>query len=218
MMLDPGLRIAYPVSWHHPDTKASCEQAVFTVAALARLGHRVTMFLPTPPDVAPVTAQEIAERFGLEANFAVATVPSRWAGDSLRQGMGWLRQLFASGRLARFDVMLCRLPAILGIGRSCPIPFAFDHYRPWPDIYPIARPIIRRTAAAPRCIGFIHHSSLAHDAYRRAGVAENRMIVAHNGSHGSPRGINHDRGEARAALGFDSVMPIALYAGRVNEQ
>lgn len=218
MILESGLRIAYPVSWHRPDTKASCEQAVFTVAALARLGHHVTLFLPTPPDVAPATAQEIAERFGLEANFAVAAVPSRWAGDSLRHGMGWLRQLFASGRLAPYDLMLCRLPAILGIGRSCPIPFAFDHYRPWPDIYPIARPIIRRTAAAPRCIGLVHHSSLADAAYRRAGIPEDRMIIAHNGSYGAPKGGDRDRGEARTALGFDSAMPIALYAGRVNEQ
>lgn len=218
MASDTGLHIAYPVSWHWPDTKASCEQVVYTVAALARLGHRVTLFAPTPPGVAPVTAHDIAERFGIEADFTVEAVTSRHSGESLRQGMGWLRQLFASGRLSGCDMLLCRLPAILGLGRSCPIPFAFDHYRPWPDIYPLARPIIRRTASAPRCIGLIQHSTLAAEAYQRAGVAADRVLVAHNGAHGGVVQEEVDRAAARAALGLDGAGQVALYAGRVNEQ
>ncbi|HEX8058213.1 MAG TPA: glycosyltransferase [Novosphingobium sp.] len=218
MVSATGLHIAYPVSWYRADTKASCEQVIYTIAALARQGHRVTLFLPTPPEATPVTVQEIAERFGVEPDFAVEAIPSRWAGDTLRQGMAWLRQLIASGWLAHFDMMLCRLPAVLGLGRSSPIPFAFDHYRPWPDIYPLARPIIRRTANAPRCIGLIQHSSLAADAYKRAGVAEDRILVAHNGSHGAV--VHTDTGmiEARQALGLDVSAQIAVYAGRVNEQ
>lgn len=218
MVSATGLCIAYPVSWYRPDTKASCEQTIYTVAALARQGHRVTLFVPTPSDVTPVTAEAIAERFGVEPDFAVEAIPSRWAGDTLRQGMAWLRQLIASGRLVDFDMMLCRLPAVLGLGRSSPIPFAFDHYRPWPDIYPLARPIIRRTANAPRCIGLIQHSSLAADAYKRAGVAEDRILVAHNGSHGAAIHVDTGMMEARLALGLDVSAQIAVYAGRVNEQ
>lgn len=218
MVSDAGLRIAYPVSWYRPDTKASCEQTIYTVAAVARQGHRVTLFVPTPPGELPVTAEAIAERFGVEPDFAVEAITSRLAGDTLRQGMAWLRQLIASGRLVRFDMLLCRLPAILALGRSSPIPFAFDHYRPWPEIYPLARPIIRRTANAPLCIGLIQHSSLAADAYRRVGVAEDRILVAHNGSHGAV--VHTDTGvvEARQALGLDVSAQIAVYAGRVNEQ
>lgn len=218
MVSASGLRIAYPVSWYRPDTKASCEQSIYTIAALARLGHRVTLFVPVPPGETPITAEEIAERFHVEPDFAVEPIVSRAAGDSLRQGMAWLRQVFARGGLARFDMLLCRLPALLALGRSCPIPFAFDHYRPWPDIYPLARPIIRRTANAPRCIGLVQHSGLAADAYRRAGVAEDRILIAHNGAHGAVVLEERDMLEARQALGLDLSARIALYAGRVNEQ
>jgi glycosyltransferase involved in cell wall biosynthesis len=213
-----GLRIAYPVSWYRPDTRASCEQSVHTIAALARIGHRVTLFAPTPPDAEPLTAHQAAGYFGLPANFAVESVPSRWSGDSLWSGMAWLRQLFASGKLAGFDMMHCRLPAILALGRSAPIPFAFDHYRPWPDIYPLARGIIRRTGNAPQCMGFLMHSTLAAEAYCRAGVAADRVIVAHNGSHGVGIRTDPGRAAARRALGLDAAARIALYAGRVNAQ
>lgn len=208
-----GLRIAYPVSWYRPDTKASCEQTIHTVAALAQLGHQVTLFAPTPPGVEPMTAPALAGRFGLTADFAIAPVRSRWSGDSLVSGLGWLRQLRAAGVLEQFDMLLCRLPALVGLGRSLPIPFAFDHYRPWPDIYPLARPLIRRTAAAPNCIGLVLHSHLAAESYRRAGVPETRILVAHNGSHAA---ASVDQAAARLALGFDLAARIVLYAGRVN--
>lgn len=210
-----GLRIAYPVSWHRPDTKASCEQTVQTVAALARLGHCVTLFAPTPAGAAGMTAPGLLDRFALAGDFDVVPVTSRWAGESLVAGLGWLRQLRARRVLERFDMLFCRLPALIGLGRSLRIPFAFDHYRPWPDIYPLARPFIRRAAAAPNCVGLVLHSQLAADSYRRAGVAEDRLLVAHNGSHAGPP---IEQAEARRTLRLDPSARIVLYAGRVNAE
>lgn len=215
---DRGIRIAYPVSWYHPDTRASCEQSVHTAAALGRQGHRVTLFAPTPPGAEPMTAESVADYFGLAPDFKVVAVPSRWSGDSLLQGIGWLRQLYASGSLRHFDMMLCRLPAVLGLGRASPIPFAFDHYRPWPDIYPLARPFIRCTGNAPNCIGFVLHSKLAAESYLRAEIASDRILVAHNGSHHAKVAADAGQAAARLALGLDPSARIALYAGRVNEQ
>ena len=222
MVADRSLRIAYPLSWRRLDTKASSEQTANTAAALGRQGHRVTLLAPTPVGGQAPSARAMADHFGLEPDFQVRPLASRWAGDSLVSGLGWLRQLFASGELADFDMLLCRLPAILALGPRAPLPFAFDHYRPWPDIYPLARPIIRRSGQAAQCIGFALHSALATEAYRRIGIADDRLIVAHNGSRAAALGgsLGNDPGKqaARQALGLDPLAKIALYAGRVNPQ
>lgn len=218
MVSGSGLRIAYPVSWYRPDTKASCEQVAHTIAGLSRLGHRVTLFAPTPPGAERMTARGLADYFSLDADFAVQPVTSRWAGDSLFSGLGWVRQLVGGGHLEGFDMLLTRLPAIVGIRRPAPVPFAFDHYRPWPDIYPMARPFIRNRGNADDCIGLILHSAFAADSYLRAGVPADRVLVAHNGSHGALARDERDRVEARRALGFDPSAQTVVYAGRVNQQ
>lgn len=218
MYADRRLNIAYPLAWHRPDTRACREQTVNTVVALARLGHAVTLFAPTPRGAKPASALEIAAYFHLEPEFDVVPVESRWGGDSLIGGIAWLRQLFGSGRLDGFDMLMCRLPAMLVMGRRSPLPFAFDHYRPWPDIYPLTRPYIRNTANAPQSIGLALHSALAADSYRRAGVQPGRIITAHNGTAQNPPMIPPSSGEARRLLGLDEAAPIITYAGRINAQ
>jgi glycosyltransferase involved in cell wall biosynthesis len=99
---------------------------------------------------------------------------------------------------------------MLGIGQRSPLPFAGDHYRPWPDDWPWIRPVVRRTARHPRCLGLILHSHYASDAYRRAGVPHDKILAAHNGADPQPIG------ERAPALG--DGRPVALYAGRLNPQ
>ena len=72
----------------------------------------------------------------------------------------WLRQVFRDPLLAEADLLYSRIPAMLGIGRRAPLPFATDQYRPWPDDWPWIRPLVRRTARHPRCLGLILHSAL----------------------------------------------------------
>jgi glycosyltransferase involved in cell wall biosynthesis len=95
-----------------------------------------------------------------------------------------------------------------------PVPFAADHYRPWPDVYPVVRPWLRRNVRQRDCLGLILHSHYAADAYRRAGLPEDRLLVAHNGY--DPPGERPQKGAARAALNLPANRPIALYAGRIN--
>jgi glycosyltransferase involved in cell wall biosynthesis len=109
------------------------------------------------------------------------------------------------------------MPAMLAMGQLSPLPFATDHYRPWPDDLPAVRPLIRRTARDPACLGLILHSGYAADAYRRAGVEADRILVAHNGAAvavAEPIG----KAEARARLGLAADRPIAVYAGRINAE
>jgi glycosyltransferase involved in cell wall biosynthesis len=125
----------------------------------------------------------------------------------------WLRQVFRDPLIAEADLLYSRIPAMLGMGQRSPIPFAGDHYRPWPDDWPWLRPLVRRAALHPRCLGLILHSHYASDAYRRAGVPGDKILVAHNGAEPQPA-----EAAGRHALGLPADRPVALYAGRVNAQ
>lgn len=206
------MRLIYPVLWSRPGTAASQEQTVKTAAALARRGIDVTLLVPRGRDDATLDAEEVRQRFRVEGDFALVQRPSRWAGESLVRSRLWLRQAFAEAEAARADLLYSRIPAMLALAGASPLPFATDHYRPWPDQWPWLRPLIRRTARRRRCLGLILHSDYAAASYRRAGVPDDRLLVAHNGAEL----VSIGRAEARASLGLPADRTIAVYAGRVS--
>jgi glycosyltransferase involved in cell wall biosynthesis len=130
----------------------------------------------------------------------------------------WLGQLFRDPELAGADLLYSRMPAMIGMGWRAPLPFATEQYRPWPDDWPAIRPLVRRTARHRNCLGLILHSDYAAGAYRRAGVAEEKILVAHNGANPFLPDGALGKSEARARLGLPSGRQIALYAGRVNAE
>ena len=204
------MRLVYPLLWSRPDRKADRAQSVSTAAALARRGVEVTLMLPRGRGDARLTADELRAYFAVEGDFRVVQRESRWAGEALGRSLMWLRQVFRDPLLGEADLLYSRIPAMLGMGGRAPLPFAGDHYRPWPDDWPWIRPLVRRTARRPRCLGLILHSHYASDAYRRAGVPEDKLLVAHNGADPQPAG--------ESAPGLADGRPVALYAGRLNAQ
>ncbi len=211
------MRLVYPLMWSRPDRKACREQSVNTVAALARRGVEAVLLMPRGPDDPSLTAGDLRDYFGVEGEFRLVQRESRWAGEALVRTLFWLRQVFRDPELEGADLLYSRIPAMLGMGRRSPIPFAVDHYRPWPDDLPAIRPLLRRTAADPKCLGLVIHSAYAAGAYARAGVPVGKLLVAHNGAE--PRlGPPQDKAAARAKLGLDPDRFIAVYAGRVNAQ
>lgn len=204
------MRLVYPLLWSRPDRKADRAQSVSTAAALARRGVEVTLMMPRGAGDPALSADALRAWFAVEGDFKVVQRPSRWAGEQLPRTAMWLRQVFRDPLLAKADLLYSRIPAMLGIGRRAPIPFATEQYRPWPDDWPWIRPLVRRTARHRRCVGLILHSHYAAASYRRAGVAEDRMLVAHNGADPLP--------VRKADLGLPKDRPVALYAGRVNEE
>ena len=207
------MRLLYPLLWSRPDRKADRAQSVSTAAALARRGAEVTLMLPRGAGDPAQSADELREYFAVEGDFRVMQRESRWAGEALIRSLMWLRQVFRDPLLAEADLLYSRIPAMLGIGGLSPLPFAGDHYRPWPDDWPWIRPLVRRTTRLPHCLGLILHSHYASDAYRRAGVPEEKILVAHNGADPQPATI-----APRQALGLPEGRSVALYAGRLNAQ
>jgi len=208
------MRIVYPMLWARPGRKACQAQSVATVAALSRRGHEVTVLLPRGHGDPELTAADLRAWFDVAGDFEVVQRPSRWAGDRVDRTLLWLRQVFADPWVRGADLLYSRIPTMFAMGGLSPVPFATDHYRPWPDVYPAIRPLVRLTARDRDCLGLVLHSEYASRSYMRAGVQENRILIAHNGFDWPARAP--DKAQARAQLGLPVGRPIAVYAGRIN--
>jgi len=210
------MRLIYPLLWSRPGRQADREQVVNTAGAMARAGAEVTLVLPRGAGDPLVTADELRAFFSVTGDFHVEQRRTRWGGEQALPSTLWLRQLARDPATRRHEIFYSRMPVAFAFGGVAPIPFAVEHYRPWPDSIPPLRPLIRRTARAPHCLGFILHSRYAADSFARAGVAEDKLLVAHNGAEPSRMLPRLTKSEARSMLGLPPDRPIALYAGRLN--
>ena len=208
-----GVRIVYPLLWSTLGRQACREQTVKTAAALARRGHEVTLLMPRRRADPELAAQDLRDYFEVEGDFRLVQRSSRWVGEALPTSLMWLRQLFRDPSVQRAELLYSRIPAMLVAGHFSPLPFATDHYRPWPDHVPAARPLIRRTARRAHCLGLVLHSEYAARSYARIGLDPSQLLVAHNGADAQaplhPSAV-------RTGLGLPRDRPIALYAGRIN--
>lgn len=210
------MRILYPLLWSRLGREADREQSVATAAALARQGAEVTLLMPQGAGDPRLDADGLREWFGVQGDFRLMQRPSRWAGTKLYRTFFWVRQVLRDPEVRGADLLYSRIPLMFARGGQSPISFAVDHYRPWPDDWPLIRPLIRDTARQPHCRGFLLHSRYAAESYLRLGIDPARILVAHNG-------VDLDRfraaltpAEARAAIGLPADRPIALYSGRLN--
>ena len=210
------MRLIYPLLWAQPGRGADREQSINTAAALARAGVEVTLLLPRGPADPPITGDDLARYFEVEGTLRVVQRPAIAVGPPIVPSARWLWQVFADDEVRRAGVLYSRIPVMLGLGSRSPVPFVFDHYRPWPDDWPWLRPLIRRTARQPRCLGFILHSRLAADSYLRAGVPAAQVLVGHNGANLQHMAPRLDRDDARRQLGLPIDRQIAVYAGRLR--
>lgn len=210
------MRVVYPLLWSRLSREAGREQTLNTVAALGRQGCEVTLLAPRRPADPSLAADEVAAYFDVQANFAFVQLPWRWVSPQAVPSLLWLRRALRDPLVGTAEVLLSRIPAMLAVGSASPIPFATDHYRPWPDDLPVLRPLIRHTARAPLCLGTILHSSFAAQSYHRCGIPDEQLLVAHNGADLNRFKPRQTSAEARHALGLDPARPLVVYAGRIN--
>jgi glycosyltransferase involved in cell wall biosynthesis len=211
------MRIAYPVDWSDPGPEASVEQAVNTAAALGRQGASVTLLAPRRRSDPSLTAETLAAQVGAGAQFSLTQRDSRWAGPLLAPSALWLRRAMLDPLVAAADVVLTRIPAALIMGGDLGRPFVFDHYRPWPDQWPLGRPFFKRTIESRRCLGVIAHSQYAADSYAGLRVPPAKVMVTHNGHNPDSLADGMSKREARQRIGLPCEGSLVLYAGRINE-
>lgn len=208
------MHILYPLLWSTLGRQACREQTMATAAALARRGHEVTLLMPQRRRDPTLSADDLRLFHDVEGELRLVQRPCRWVGEGLLTSLMWIFRFVRDPALAGADLLYSRIPAMLGAGHLSPLPFATDHYRPWPDDHPTSRPFLRRTAAHGHNLGIILHSEYAAGAYRRMGISEEKLLVAHNGA--DPPTERLDPGQARERLGLPRWRPIAAYAGRIN--
>lgn len=210
------MRLTYPLLWSRLGRQADREQTLNTVAALARRGVEITLLMPQGQNDPGVSPADLRAYYGVEGDFALIQRRTRWLSEMVVPQTFWFGQVLRDPALLGSDLLYSRIPVSLAMGGRSPIPFAFEHYRPWPDRLPALRPLFRRTARAERNLGYILHSEFAADSFRRLGAAPEKMLVAHNGFDPARMRPPLDRDAARAALGLPLDRTIAVYSGRVS--
>lgn len=212
-----SLRIAYLFDRPLPATETDSEQAVKTVAALARRGVDVTLVLPRGPGGKAAGVDELRSYYRVEGDFQVEHLSAPLARWQEPRKIDHARRALRSSRAAqRADLIYTRnFPTLFGAaaGRR---PFAYETYRPWFDQFPPLRLPFRAAMRRPLFLGAVLHSAFARDRYAALGVPGDRLLVAHNGH--DPRAFEPrlDAAEARARLGLPGDRPLIVYTGHVN--
>jgi len=208
------LRVLYAFDNRVPSAQADTEQLVSNASALSRRDLDLTLLIPRLG--AELEGEAIREFYKTSGAFGVARyTPVRWprVGQKL-----WAALRVTFSRWARdADVLYTRnLPvAVVAAARGHRV--VFETYRPWPDQYPVLRPIIRRLMRSPSFVGGIFHSELARDSHARVGAPPDRLLVAHNGYEPSRMLPVLSRRAARERLDLPADRPLAVYTGRVAE-
>ncbi len=209
------MRILYTYDTPIPDTGADTDQVVNTVFALARRGHALGLLIPGPA-TGPGDAAAIREYYQVQGDVAVHLLRRRYHG--LRGLEKWSHALRSPRHpaAAAADLLYTRnLPAtwsLLRAGRRV----VYEHFRPWGDQLPPLQPFLRHVLRHPNLVGAIFHSQHTLASYRRLGVPEERLLVAHNGWDPARMEPRISRAEARARLGLDPTRFTAVYTGRLN--
>jgi len=207
------MRITYLFDRPLPATETDSEQAIQTIAALARQGARVTLVLPCsrakPPD-----ADAIRAYYCVQGDFAVHGVAQPLMAQ--QDARKWWHALFARSRAVGSDVLYTRNFPTLFAAATAPQPYAYETYRPWFDQFPPLRVPFRAALSRPHCLGAVLHSAYASERYAALGVARERLAVVHNGYDPELLRRAPEREQARRELGLPADRPIVAYTGHVN--
>jgi glycosyltransferase involved in cell wall biosynthesis len=210
-----AVRILYSYDTPMPDTGADTEQVVNNVTALARRGIAMGLLLPGPR-TGPGDATALREYYQVTGDVTVELL--RWRYHGFRALEKWSHALRAPQHpaAAAADLIYTRnLPgawSFLRAGRRV----VYEHFRPWGDQYPPLQPFLRHILRHPNLVGADFHSEHALASYRRLGVPDERMLVAHNGWDPLRMEPRLTRAAARAQLGLETDRFTVVYSGRMN--
>jgi glycosyltransferase involved in cell wall biosynthesis len=211
------MHIVYAYDAIFPDTGADTEQVINTVAALSRQGFTLTLLVPGSQS-GPGDSEALRQYYQVRGSFGVELLTYRY--HWLRGFEKWSHALRAARHplVASADLVYTRnLPAawsLLRAGRRV----VYEHFRPWGDQHPPLQPLLRHILRHPNLVGAVFHSRHALQSYLRLGIAESRLLVAHNGWDPARMEPRLTRTAARKALGLDPDRFTVVYSGRMNQR
>jgi glycosyltransferase involved in cell wall biosynthesis len=208
------VRIAYSFDRPLPATETDSEQAVKTIAALARRGHQLHLIIPAAP--MPADLRDLTRYYQVQGVFEVVSLPNPLRGwpTGRKWWHAWRIGLLPAIRDA--DVLYTRNFPTLLLAARAQKPFVYETYRNWMDQFPVLRSPFRRVMTHPLFLGAVLHSDFARGRYRALGVEAERLEVVHNGYDPDQFKRRLERREARASLGLDLDRPLVTYTGHVN--
>ncbi len=205
------MRITYLFDRPLPANETDSEQAMHTIAALARAGADVTLVTPTPLhgvlDDAGIRAHYLAR-----GDFRIVGVPQPLFG--VGDARKWWHAAFARARALGSDVLYTRNFPTLFAAALARQPYCYETYRPWFDTFRPLAPAFRAALTRPRALGAVLHSAYAVERYASIGVPRDRLCVVHNGY--DPTLIDTVPDNPRVELGLPLDRPIVAYTGHVN--
>lgn len=209
-----ALRIGYTCHDRFPSTDTNTQQIFWTLTEMARLGHEVRLHVRELPYGAD-DRRAVAEHYGRPGDLPPTL---RFTAASLSLG-DWsasraVFDLGASAAVADADVTWTRDPLALVRAVRGRAPAIFETFRP--DFAQADGFRVWRRLTLPRVRGVVTHSALAADAFVRAGVPEERVLVAHNGYAPVLMEPTLARAEARALTGLPNDTPLVVYTGHVG--
>lgn len=208
------MKIAYVFDRPLPARETDSEQAMQTLTAFARQGASVSLVLPRRPG--EPSARELREHYNVQGDFELHTVETPVGGWSTARKWWHAGNASRSPVVRAADLVYTRnFPTLFALARGAQ-PFAYETYRPWADQFRILRAPFRWAMRSPHFIGAILHSAFARDRYRALGVAEERLLVAHNGHDPALFRERPEPAELRAHLGLPLDRPIVVYTGHIN--
>lgn len=209
------MRILYVYDTPFPDTGADTEQVVNTLAALSRRGVEAALLVPGPT-TGPGDAAAIQQYYQVRGHLEIALL--RWHWHQLRALEKWSHALRAPRHplVGAADLVYTRnLPAAWSFLRARRR-VVYEHFRPWGDQIPPLQPFLRGILRHPNLAGAIFHSHHTLESYRRIGVPDERMLVAHNGWDPVRMDPRLSQAEARERLGLSAGQFTVVYTGRMN--
>ncbi len=215
MMVGP-FRIAALSTDAFPGHEVAHHQPLNTLQALQGRGHQVSMTMGLRPDHLGMTAEALSAFYAQTPSLHLEPAGVRKGGWHIlnQAALAWHLTGLPIARAA--DIILTRKMEVVIAAVARGLPVLYDHYRPWPDQYPLLNPLLRTVMRRSAYKGALLHSDMAAQGFARAGIAEGKCHVVHNGFDAAPFATVLTTGSARAALGLAPRSPVALYAGRIT--
>jgi len=229
-------RLAYTCHDAFPSPAANTQQIFWTTQEVASLGASIDLFVPASgvrAHAAPSAGvrETVANYYGLSSSALAPSLAIHPIADGGLDGRehrpgaaGWVTHGRFDWRVPRslrargHDLIWTRDPFAAAVSVRAGLPTVFETYRS--DLATRLRfaPWRAATLSSRSLVGAILHSRLARDAYVRAGVPQDRCLVAYNGfveAHARPA---LTRLEARQRLHLPADQTLVVYTGACGQR